>query len=125
MLRRIRSGDLSLDSVKIFGNASSISSENLKAIDKRSEVTPKLGGVSRSSGLPWWFSSKESACQARDAGWIPGSGRFPEGGNGNPLQYSCLENPMDRQAYLVGYSPWGSKESIETAEHAIRSSEHK
>ena len=31
-----------------------------------------------------------------DVGWIPGSGRSPGGGNGNPLQYSCLENPMDR-----------------------------
>ena len=35
----------------------------------------------------------------RDTGSIPGSGRFPGGGNGNPLQYSCLENPMDRGAW--------------------------
>ena len=35
----------------------------------------------------------------RDASLIPGSGRSPEGGNGNPLQYSCLENPMDREAW--------------------------
>jgi len=44
---------------------------------------------------------KESAFKAediRDAGWIPGSGRSPGKGNGNPLQYSCLENPMDRGA---------------------------
>ena len=44
---------------------------------------------------------KESACRAedaRDAGSIPGSGRSPWEGNGNPLQYSCLENPMDRGA---------------------------
>ena len=40
--------------------------------------------------------SKESACTARDVGSIPGSGGFPEGGDGNPVQYSCLENPMDR-----------------------------
>ena len=51
----------------------------------------------------------------RDMSLIPGSGRFPEGGNGNPLQYSCLENPMDRQAYLVGYSPWSCKE-LDTTE---------
>jgi len=38
----------------------------------------------------------ESACTARDVGSIPGSGRYPEGGDGNPLQYSCLENPMHR-----------------------------
>ena len=39
---------------------------------------------------------KESACNARDLGSIPGSGRSPGERNGNPLQYSCLENPMDR-----------------------------
>ena len=39
-----------------------------------------------------------NAGDARDAGLIPGSGRAPGGGNGNPLQYSCLENPMDRRA---------------------------
>ena len=37
----------------------------------------------------------------RDASWIPGLGRFPGGGNGNPLQYSCLENPLDRGAWWV------------------------
>ena len=41
---------------------------------------------------------------------IPGSGRSPEGGNGKPLQYSCLENPHG-QRNLEGYSPWGCKES--------------
>ena len=39
-----------------------------------------------------------NAEDTRDAGSIPGSGRSPGGGNGNPLQYSCLENPMDRGA---------------------------
>ena len=39
------------------------------------------------------------AGDARDAGLIPGSGRSPGEGNGNPLQYSCLENPMDRGAW--------------------------
>ena len=47
-------------------------------------------------GPPWWLSSKESACNAGDTGLIPGSGRCPAGGCGNPLQYACLENPMDR-----------------------------
>ena len=41
---------------------------------------------------------KESACDARDPGLIPGSGRSPEERNGNPLQYSCLENSMERGA---------------------------
>ena len=47
-------------------------------------------------GLPQWLSGKESTCNAGDAGLIPGSGRSPGGGHGNPLQYPCLENPMDR-----------------------------
>ena len=41
---------------------------------------------------------KESACNAGDPGLTPGLGRSPEEGNGNPLQYSCLENPMGRGA---------------------------
>ena len=47
-------------------------------------------------GLPPWLSGKESAYNAGDAGSVLGSGRSPGGGHGNPLQYSCLENPMDR-----------------------------
>ena len=42
---------------------------------------------------------KESTCNAGDLGLIPGLGKFPGGGNGNPLQYSCLETPMDRGAW--------------------------
>ena len=43
--------------------------------------------------------TEESACSAGDPGLIPGSGRSPGEGNGNPLQYSCLENPMDSGAW--------------------------
>ena len=50
-------------------------------------------------GFPHSSISKESACNAGDPGSIPGSGKFPGEGNGNPLQYSCLENPMDRGAW--------------------------
>ena len=46
-------------------------------------------------GFPGGSYSKESTCNAGDPGSIPGSGRCPGGGNGNPLQYSCLENPVD------------------------------
>ena len=56
-------------------------------------------------GLLWWFSSKESTGKAGDAGdmgLILGSGSSPGKGNGNPLQYSCLENPMDGGARLKG-----------------------
>ena len=45
--------------------------------------------------------SKESTCNAGDMSLIPGSGRSPGEGNGNPLQYSCLENPMDGGAWRV------------------------
>ena len=55
---------------------------------------------------------KESAFSAGDAGSLPGLGRSLGEGNDNPLQYSCLENPMDRS--LAGYSPWGCKESDTT-----------
>ena len=51
------------------------------------------------NGLLWWLSGKESDFNAGDAGTVPGSGRSPAEGNGNPLQYSCLENSMDRGAY--------------------------
>ena len=53
------------------------------------------------------FSGKESACNAgatEDVGSIPGSGRSLGGGHGNPLQYSCLENPMDTEAWQATQS---------------------
>ena len=49
--------------------------------------------------LPWWLSSKEYTCQAVDSDLTRGSERSPRGGNGNPLQYSCWGNPMDRGAW--------------------------
>ena len=48
-------------------------------------------------GLPWGLSNKESACNVGDPGSIPGLGISPGEGNGNPLQYSCLENPMEEE----------------------------
>ena len=64
-----------------------------------------------------------NAGDTRNTSSIPGSGRSPGEGNCNPLQYSCLENPMDRGAWqaighgqrsLAGYRPWGRKESDTT-----------
>ena len=52
-------------------------------------------------GLPWWLSGEEYACQVGDVGSLPELGRSPGEGNGNPLQYSCLVNPMDRGAWLA------------------------
>ena len=68
-------------------------------------------GVQR-GGFPSWglipggSDGKESACNAGDPGLIPGWGRSPGEGNGNPLQYSCLGNPMDRGAW------WGTVHGV-------------
>ena len=51
--------------------------------------------------LSQWLSVKESACNTGDLGLVPGLGRSPGGGNGNPLQSSCLEYPMDRGAWCA------------------------
>ena len=54
-------------------------------------------------GFPGSSDGKASACNAGDLGLIPESGRFPGGGNDNPLQYSCLENPMNREAWQATF----------------------
>ena len=64
------------------------------------------GGVGLGASL--MAQMVESACNAGNQGSIPGSGRSRGEGNGNRLQYSCLENPMDRS--VEGYSPWGHTE---------------
>ena len=55
-----------------------------------------------------------NAEDTEDTGSITGSGRSPGKGNGNPLQFSCLKNPMDRGVWWATYSPWGHKESDTT-----------
>ena len=63
------------------------------------EICPNIG---HRKGFPDVSAGKESTCnvqEARDAGLIPGSRRSSGGGHGNPLQYSCLENSMDRGAW--------------------------
>ena len=54
--------------------------------------------IEKDFGLLWWLSGKEYACQCRRHGFEPGLGRSSGERNGNPLQYSCLANPMDRVA---------------------------
>ena len=49
--------------------------------------------------LPLWLSGEESTCNAEELGSVPGSRRSPGEGNDNPLQYCCLENPMDREVW--------------------------
>ena len=53
-------------------------------------------------GFPGGSEGKESACSVGDLSLIPGLGRSPGGGHGNPLQHSCLENPIDRGACWAG-----------------------
>ena len=57
--------------------------------------------ISKKTGFPGGLDSKVSACNVRDLDSIPGSGRSPGEGNSNPLQYSCLENPMDTGTWQV------------------------
>ena len=68
---------------------------------KKTEPAPSAPGVSEIATCPPPGSSvsEESVCSAGDLGWIPGSGRSPGEGNGNPLQYSCLGNPLNRGAW--------------------------
>ena len=61
-------------------------------------------------GFPGGADGKKSACKEEDLGSIPGLGRCPGGGYGNPLQYSCLGNPHGQRS-LAGNSPCGQKES--------------
>ena len=65
-------------------------------------------------GFPGGSDDKESACNSGDLGSIPGWGRSPGEGNGNPPQFSCLENPHGQRS-LVGCSPWDHKE-LDTTE---------
>ena len=72
------------------------------------------GGPAFFQHFPGGSDSKGSACSEGNRGWISGLERSPGGGHGNPLQYSCLENPHGQRS-LAGYSPWGLKE-LDTTE---------
>ena len=61
---------------------------------KKSTAPPRTSQVAL-----WVKNPPDNAREVRDSGWIPGSGRSPGGGHGNPLQHSCLEYPMDRGAW--------------------------
>ena len=82
------------------------------------EVTWQL-----SMDFPGGSDSKESACNVGDVGSIPGLGRSPGGGHGNPLQYPCLENPHGQRS-LAAWGPWGCKElgrtkRLSTPQHMV------
>ena len=88
---------------------------------------PGLGRVRLPTPVFWGFpggsDSKESSCNVGDLSLILGLGRSPEGGHGNPLLYSCLENPHGQRS-LAGYIPWGHtteapKDSTVYVEHEL------
>ena len=96
----------------IYGSTSALSQTDVPIFFFNKLNKCDLLGNNRS--FPQWLSSKESICNAGDAGdvgLIPRLGRSPAGGHGNPFQYSGLESPMDRGA---GWGPWGCKESDTT-----------
>ena len=66
-------------------------------------------GHNWATSLPRWLKGEEFDCQCRRYSSLSQLGRYPKEGNGNPHQYSCLENPMDRGA--SGLHPWGCKKS--------------
>ena len=80
---------------------------------RNQKSTPYTKGI-QNQGFPWWLSSKESVRNAGDQGSIPGSGRPPEEGNGNPGQYSCLGNPMDRGTW------WATVHGVEKSWTRLR-----
>ena len=77
------------------------------------KCNPGRGFLKRGATPLGGSDGKESACSVGDLGSIPGLGRSPGRGHGNPPQYSCLENPHGQRS-LEGYSPWGQKESDTT-----------
>ena len=67
--------------------------------------------------IPRWLRGKESAYKAGDAGLMPGLERLPGGGHGKPLQYSCLENPVDREAWQATVHGIVESDTTEVTEH--------
>ena len=87
---------------------------------KKGEHTPvccltlNFRGNITSIRFPGDSNGEESTCNVGDLGSMPGLGRSPGGGDGNPIQYSCLENPHEQRS-LAGNSPWSHKE-LDTTE---------
>ena len=79
---------------------------------------PVFPSLDLNQGFPGGSESKESVCNAGDPGSIPGLRRFPGERNVNPLQYSCLENPMDRRAWWA--TVYGVAKESDTTELAAQ-----
>ena len=98
--------------------------KKIKRLLRQPQVTGRLYGTRESSQVALVVKNPPAnAGDVKDAGLIPGSGRSPGGGHGNPPQYSYLENPHGQRS-LAGYSPWGRKEldmteRLSTAQHLL------
>ena len=108
--------DLSFVGANLFGQLTQQIKDSFKIpnIPRKTLMNPILD-------IHGGSDDKESACNAGDPGLIPELGRSTGEGNGYPLQYSCLENSMDRRAWstIVGYSPWGHKGSDKTEQLSL------
>ena len=83
-----------------FGGVFLLKTHNLILIMRTTEEKKQIEGVyTDPGGFPGGSDSEVSACNAGDPASIPGSGRSPGEGNGNPLKYSCLENPINEGAW--------------------------
>ena len=80
-----------------------------KMLEREEQIFILCVSLSLWVGFPSGSDGKESAFNKGDLGLIPGSGRSPRERNGNPLQYGCLENSMDRGACWATFSPWGHR----------------
>ena len=85
-----------------MGNTCKPMADSFQCMTKPTTVKKKLK-KKEDKGFPGGSDGKEAACNAEDLTLIPGLGRSPGGGHGNPLQYSCLENPMDRGAWRASF----------------------
>ena len=91
----------------IFRSINIFHAENMRGVGPRKTCVSderKNLCISCRMGFPGGSDGKEYACDVGDPGLIPGLGRSPGEGNGNPLQYSCLKNSMDRRTWQSVYS---------------------
>ena len=89
---------------------------------KESDETEQLIHTHGLYGLPEWLKGKESVCNAGDTGdmgSVPGFRSFPGGEHGNPVQYSCLENPRDRGAWWAIIHGVIESDMTEVTEHTV------